>query len=119
MSDQELFFTERVAQEFVKYELPIPGDGVFTLITKHAEAATQKANTRIFNIFLAGELVHSNVDIFKEMGFKSGFNTYTEFEVRGSDVKIKGKEIKNVIFKGNKHVKFRFAILRCNRELIG
>ena len=88
----------------VRYELPIPGDGVFTLITKHAEAAIEKPNQRIFNIFLAGELIHANVDVFKEMGFKSGYNTYAEFEVRGKGIKVKGKEMANVVMRGKKHV---------------
>jgi hypothetical protein len=95
-----------VAQESIKYQFPIPGDGVFTLITKHSENMIQTVGKRVFSIYLAGELVHKNVDVFKEMGFKSGFNTYTEFQVKGSSVIIQGKEIKGAIVQKPQYVGF-------------
>jgi hypothetical protein len=100
-----LFFTERVAQELIKYEFPIPSDGVFTLITKHSENMIKKSGKRVFDIYLGGQLVHQNVDVFKEMGFKSGFNTYTEFEVKGRNLLINGKEIKDLIYEKPQYVR--------------
>ena len=104
-----MFFTERVAQEKIIYNFPIPGDGIFTLITKHSENMIKKANERIFNIFVGGELAHSNVDIYKEMGFKSGFNTYTQIKVKGNNLEVEGIEvIGGVIGSGSKVIQFFF-----------
>jgi hypothetical protein len=94
-----------VGQERVQYEIPIPGNGQFTLITKHAESLVQDPNKRVFNVYLGGKLVHSNVDLFKEMGFKSGFNTYVEFEVKGSSILVEGEEMKDVIYRKNNLVR--------------
>ena len=88
----------------MEYHIPIPGNGVFTLLTKHAECMIQDVNKRVFNIYLAGVLIQSNVDPYKEMGCKSGYNTYIEFEVRGSSLIINGQKIENALFPKNSQV---------------
>lgn len=97
--DQELFFTQRSDQELLTYTLPLPEDGIYTIITKHAENKVRASGQRVFDIMLGFKVVQEKVDVFQEMGFKSGHNTYTEIEIRNQKIFQNGKLVQNAVAK--------------------
>lgn len=68
-------------------------------MTQHSEAQIKSIGARVFDIFIGNQRVQENVDIFKEMNFKSGFNTYTELELKNGKLLFNKKEIKNAFRK--------------------
>ena len=102
-----MFFSHRVDSELLTYTLPLPDSGVYTIITKHAENMVKGPGQRVFDILLGGKIVQERVDVFEEMGFKSGFNTYTEIEIRDGQIFYAGRKVENAVaknFDGDKKV---------------
>ncbi|WP_339924616.1 malectin domain-containing carbohydrate-binding protein [uncultured Cyclobacterium sp.] len=71
--DAPLFLTERYANNFT-YSVPVE-NGVFTVKTYHSElwfgkkGPAGQPNQRVYNIYIEGELVKANFDLFVENGY--------------------------------------------------
>jgi len=74
LANPPLFLTERYADNF-SYSIPVQ-NGVFTVKTYHNElwfgknGRVGRANQRVFDIYIEGELVKANFDLFVENGYE-------------------------------------------------
>lgn len=80
--DQELYKTERHADDFFAYSLPIPEDGTYTLVLKFCELYFTEPGKRVFNVLFGSTIIVSNLDIVKEVGPFAAYDLYTEFEFK-------------------------------------
>ena len=65
-------------------------------------------------------MVQDKVDVFREMGYKSGHNTYTEIEIRNQLVFQNGKLLENAVaknFDGDLKVYLYFIVSHRSSEL--
>ena len=57
----------------------------------------KKVGQREFKILIGDTVVQDKVDIFREMGYKSGFNTYSQFEYKNGKVYFESREVPGAI----------------------
>lgn len=64
-----LYQTERYGD--IKYEIPVPEQGVYTLELHFAEIHWSRAGSRIFDLFVENNIFRSNIDLAKDIGINT------------------------------------------------
>lgn len=91
-SNDPLFQTHRFSPK-LRYDIPVP-NGIYTVITYHNETYLGISNNRsgpnlrVFDIYLEGELVKKNLDLFKESSNQPMSLTFEQVQVEDGVINL-------------------------------
>lgn len=108
--DESLYQTERYHTSSFGYDIPIAGDGEYTLVLKFSEVYFNAPNMKVFDVMLNNEhTVIEKLDIFKQVGKAIAHDEYIHFTIsRGrlyykeEESEIRGNRIRVEFIKGNR-----------------
>lgn len=84
--DKKLHLSERFCRdEWLDYELPIPGDGDYVLILQFTDLNLMYPGLRVFHIYFGDSVVRPNFDIIKG-GRQSQVSLYLPFSLRLGEI---------------------------------
>jgi hypothetical protein len=98
--DKKLYDTENFRKEF-DYDVPLDGDGNYTVVMKFADCYHSTENERIFNIYLNQHQVYSHIDLIKLTGANTAITMHMYFSVCKNTVYYDGLKIKQIAGKVN------------------
>ncbi|VDM49180.1 unnamed protein product [Toxocara canis] len=93
--DAILYQTERYDITDFSYDIPTPlEDGEYTLVMKFCEVYFQSAEQKVFDVLLNGEVIISQLDIWKEAGgIGVAHDEIFTFYVKGGSLVISGEQL--------------------------
>ncbi len=104
--DSELYQTERYDTQTFSYQVPVPSDGVYTLVLKFSEVYFSSEGEKIFNVRLGDVEVISDLDIFAKVGKGAAYDEFVEFTVLKNQLYINGQLVQKGLTAGKLTVDF-------------
>lgn len=94
-NDQDIYMTERHADDSFSYFVPLAQQGVHVLILKFTEMHFKEANKRAFNIVFGDKVVVEKLDIVGKVGPFAAYDEYIEFTFENGKVFFRGEPCEN------------------------
>lgn len=104
--DPELYQTERYDTQSFSYQIPVPGDGVYTLVLKFSEVYFGSEGEKIFNVRIGDVEVISDLDIFAKVGKAAAYDEFVEFTVSKGLLYIDGQQVRKGLSAGKLTIDF-------------
>jgi len=105
-TDQQVYMTERHADESFTYEIPLQTQGKYVLILKFSELYFRQSRKRVFNIKFGDTRVVEEVDVFAQVGKNAAYDEYIEFEYKNDAVWVNGQKCHNAVYGGRLTIEF-------------
>ena len=104
--DSELYQTERYDTKTFSYEVPVPGDGVYTLVLKFSEVYFGSEGEKVFDVRIGDVEIISDLDIFAKVGKGAAYDEYVEFSVKQGQLYIDEQQVRKALSAGKLKVDF-------------
>ena len=107
--DQIVYQTERWSEEDLIYNIPIKNQGTYVLILKFSEIYFNSIGEKVFDIKIGDDIIINDLDIFSKIGKNSAYDEFITLNIKGDNLFIQGKKIKNGFNVSEKKIKITFV----------
>jgi hypothetical protein len=107
--DQIVYQTERWSEEDLIYNIPIKNQGTYVLILKFSEIYFNSIGEKVFDIKIGDDIIINDLDIFSKIGKNSAYDEFITLNIKGDNLFIQGKKIKNGYNISEKNIKITFV----------
>ena len=107
--DQIVYQTERWSEEDLIYNIPIKNQGTYVLILKFSEIYFNSIGEKVFDIKIGDDIIMNDLDIFSKIGKNSAYDEFITLNIKGDNLFIQGKKIKNGFNVSEKKIKITFV----------
>ena len=107
--DQIVYQTERWSEEDLIYNIPIKNQGTYILILKFSEIYFNSIGEKVFDIKIGDDIIINDLDIFSKIGKNSAYDEFITLNIKGDNLFIQGKKIKNGFNVSEKKIKITFV----------
>ena len=101
--------TERWSEEDLIYNIPIKNQGTYVLILKFSEIYFNSIGEKVFDIKIGDDIIINDLDIFSKIGKNSAYDEFITLNIKGDNLFIQGKKIKNGFNVSEKKIKITFV----------
>ena len=107
--DQIVYQTERWSEQDLIYNIPIKNQGTYVLILKFSEIYFNSIGEKVFDIKIGDDIIINDLDIFSKIGKNSAYDEFITLNIKGDNLFIQGKKIKNGFNVSEKKIKITFV----------
>ena len=104
--DSELYQTERYDTQTFSYQVPVPSDGVYTLVLKFSEVYFAAEGEKVFDVRIGDVEIISDLDVFAKVGKGAAYDEYVEITVKQGQLYIDAQQVSKGLSAGKLTVDF-------------